>query len=104
MASERRRRYDSDFKLEALRLADDPDKSNAQVERDLGLFGGAIKDWRKQLRSHGNDAFPGSGHQTPLEEENRQLRRELEIAREERDILKKAIAIFSKKQKPNSGF
>jgi transposase len=63
-----------------------------------------IKDWRKQLRNHGNDAFPGSGHQTPLEEENRQLRRELDIAREERDILKKAIAIFSKKSKPSSSF
>ncbi len=102
MASERRRRFDSDFKLEALRLADDPDKSDAQVERDLGVFGGAIKDWRKQLRSRGSDAFPGSGHQSPLEEENRRLRRELDIAREERDILKKAIAIFSKKSKPGS--
>jgi len=99
---ERRRRFDSDFKLEALRLADDPDRSDASIERDLGLFGGAIKDWRKQLRNHGSDAFPGSGHQTPLEEENRQLRRELDVAREERDILKKAIAIFSKKSKPSS--
>jgi len=42
---ERRRRFDSDFKLEALRLADDPDRSDASIERDLGLFGGAIKDW-----------------------------------------------------------
>ena len=103
MSEKKRRSYDSSFKLGALRLADDPDKPDAEVERDLGLFGGAIKDWRKQLRSHGEDAFPGSGHQTLLEEEDRQLRRELEIAREERDILKKAIAIFSKKPKTSSG-
>jgi transposase-like protein len=40
---ERRRRFDSEFKLEALRLADDPGRSDASVERDLGLFGGAYQ-------------------------------------------------------------
>ena len=43
------------------------------------------------------------GHQKPLEEVNRRLRRELEIAREERDILKKAVVIFSKTPKADSG-
>jgi transposase-like protein len=38
---------------------------------------------------HGREAFPGSGHQTALEEENRRLKRELERTRQERDILKK---------------
>jgi transposase len=98
-----RRRYDSSFKLEALRLADDPDKSDAEVERELGLFGGAIKDWRKQLRRRGQDVATGSEDPLSLEEENRRLRLDLEIAREERDILKKAIAIFSKTKKPGSG-
>ena len=45
MSSKKRRRYDSSFKLEALRLADDPDKSDAEVERELGLFGGAMLRW-----------------------------------------------------------
>jgi len=49
------------------------------------------------------DAFPGTGHQKPLEEENRQLRRELDIVREERDILKKVVAIFSTGPKADSG-
>lgn len=45
--------------------------------------------WRKQLGEKGVEAFPGSGHQSALEEENRRLKRELEITRQERDILKK---------------
>ena len=50
-----------------------------------------LSQWRKDLAEHGHDAFPGSGHQTPLEEENRYLKREVEILRQERDILKKAL-------------
>ena len=46
------------------------------------------------MREHGQEAFPGSGHQTPQEEEMRRLRRENEILRQERDILKKALAIL----------
>jgi transposase len=59
------------------------------------LYPGAVARWRKELATDPVDAFPGPGHQKPLEEENRRLRRELDIAREERDILKKAVAIFS---------
>ena len=49
--------------------------------------------WRDELEADPIDAFPGTGHQKPLEEENRCLRRELDIAREERDILKKVPAV-----------
>jgi transposase len=48
------------------------------------------------LTAHGDDAFPGSGHQTPQEEELRRLKRELEVTRQERDILKKAFIVFSR--------
>jgi transposase len=44
--------------------------------------------WRKELASHGQEAFPGSGQQTAQEEELRRLKRELEVTRQERDILK----------------
>jgi transposase len=44
---------------------------------------------------HGAQAFPGSGHQSPEQEELRRLKRELKVVRMERDILKKALAIFS---------
>ncbi|OPX87633.1 MAG: hypothetical protein A4E54_01584 [Pelotomaculum sp. PtaB.Bin117] len=57
---------------------------------------------RRELASYNDRAFPGMGKQrlgTDLEEENRRLKKELAIAREERDILKKAMAIFSKTPK-----
>jgi len=93
---------DADFKREAVRMADAGGVTDRQVERDLGLYQGAIRTWRKDLELDSEDAFPGTGHQKPLEEENRRLRGELEIARQERDILKKAVAIFSKTPKPGS--
>jgi transposase len=46
------------------------------------------------LTENGEHAFPGSGHQTPQEEEIRHLKRELDITRQERDSLKKALGIF----------
>ena len=44
----------------------------------------------------GEQAFPGSGHQTAQEEEIRRLKRELEVTRQERDILKKVLHIYSR--------
>ena len=98
-----RKRYDADFKRESLRLADTSGKTDRQIERDLGLYQGAILRWRDELEAGPIDAFPGTGHQKPLEEEVRRLLRELDIAREERDILKKVVAIFSKTPKADSG-
>ena len=69
----------------------------------MELHQGAILRWRDELEADPIDAFPGTGHQKPLEEEVRRLLRELDIAREERDILKKVVAIFSKTPKADSG-
>ncbi|HEY6542074.1 MAG TPA: IS3 family transposase [Ktedonobacteraceae bacterium] len=81
--------YKQEFKREAVRLAQTSGKSIAQVARELGISDSSIHQWRKELAEHGAEAFPGSGHQTALEEENRRLKRELERTRQERDILKK---------------
>jgi transposase len=91
-----KKRYDFEFKKEAIRLSDSSGKKDREIEQDLGLYPNAIGRWRKALELDPIDAFPGTGHQKPLEEEVRRLRRELAIAREERDILKKAVTIFSK--------
>jgi len=53
--------------------------------------------WR--LYETGATSFPGSGHQTSLEEENRRLKREVERLQQERDILKKAVSIFSRESR-----
>ena len=60
-----------------------------QVARDLGIADSTLHHWCKEFGEHGVQAFPGSGHQTPQEEEMRQLKRGNELLRQERDILKK---------------
>lgn len=90
--------YTKEFKLEAVQLVQSSGRSQAQIARDLGVADSTLSHWCKQMTKQGPDAFPGSGHQTPQEEEIRHLKRELEITRQERDILKKAIGIFSQHQ------
>jgi len=91
-----KKRYDAEFKREAVRLADNSNKRDRTIERELGLYQGSIRTWRKALGLDSRDAFPGSDQMKPAEEELRSLRRELEEVRQERDILKKAMAIFTK--------
>jgi transposase len=88
--------YTQEFKREAVRLAQMSGKPIAQVARELGISDTSIYQWRKALAAHGDEAFPGSGHQTAQEEELRRLKRELEVTRQERDILKKAFIVFSR--------
>ncbi len=90
--------YTAEIKREAVQLAQTSGKSIAQMARELGISDTSIHQWRKELTEHGSEAFPGSGHQTAQEEEVRRLKRELEVVKQERDILKKAIGIFSRGQ------
>ncbi|MEO6458538.1 MAG: transposase [Chloroflexia bacterium] len=93
--------YSREFKLETLRLLKSSGKTKADVERELGLYAGQIHLWEKAFNKEGGNveqAFPGTGHQSDAEAEVHRLKRENEILRQERDILKKAIAIFSKTQ------
>lgn len=81
--------YTREFKEDAVRLVQTSGKPIAQMARELGISDTSIHQWRKELAQHGNEAFPGSEHQTLLEEENRRLKRELERVQQEQDILKK---------------
>lgn len=81
--------YTVELKREAVRLAQTSGKPIAHVARELGISDPSIHQWRKELTAYRSKAFPGSGHQTALEDENRRLKRELERVRQERDILKK---------------
>ncbi len=91
--------YTREFKEEAVRLVQTSGKPIAQIARELGVSDSAIHGWRKELAQHGKDAFPGKGHQTELEEEVRHLKREVERLQQERDILKKAVSIFSRESR-----
>jgi transposase len=89
------RKYDLEFKVEAVRMAAEPGITNASVERRLGIGQGVLSRWKRELKDEGAHAFPGKGHLKPEDEEIRRLKRETERLRRERDILKKAVAIFS---------
>ena len=92
------RTFSKEFKLEAVRLVQSSGKSQVQVARELGIADSTLHHWCKEFAQQGSGAFPGSGHQTTEQEEVRRLKRELEVTRQERDILKKALAIFSRAQ------
>ena len=88
--------YDKTFKLEAVRLVQTGGKSMRQIADDLGISLSALSRWCQDAAINGDRAFVGSGHQQPEAEEMCRLRRENEMLRQERDILKKALAIFSR--------
>lgn len=94
-----RRSYTREFKVEAVRLAHESEKSVAQIARELGIHPTLLGRWIKQLEVDPEQAFPGKGHLKDRDEEVRRLRLELERVTQERDILKKAVAIFSKEPK-----
>lgn len=88
-----RKQYSAEFKREAVRLVTEKGLSLAQAARDLGINDNLLGRWKKQLASDAERAFPGQGQ--PRDEELARLRREVEVLRQERDILKKAVGIFS---------
>ncbi len=92
------RTFTQEFKVEAVKLAQSSKKPLIQIARDLGIADSTLHHWCKLFSEHGEQAFPGSGHQMPQEEEIRRLKRENEVLRQERDILKKALGIFSRSQ------
>ncbi|HWL10997.1 MAG TPA: transposase [Planctomicrobium sp.] len=87
--SKSRRRFTAEFKREALQLMQREGLSQAEVARRLDLDPGTLRTWERQLKLQGEQAFPGKGQQTPIEEENRRLREETRRLTMERDILKK---------------
>ena len=88
-------KHTNEFKLEAVRLAEQEGMSAAQVARDLGISDSVLYDWIKK--------FGTRSAETPLAPDERdelvRLRRELRVVKEERDILKKATAFFAKESK-----
>ena len=91
--------YTREFKIEAVRLLERTGKSQTEIERELGIGSSNLSRWKKEFGEQGEEAFPGRGRLSPEEERIRQLEREIEILRQERDILKKAVAIFSQQRK-----
>ena len=91
----KRRQYTKEFKIEAVRLIIEEGRPISDVARELGTAQSLLHRWKKKSAEGKIDPFPGQGRLSPEDEELRQLRRENKRLRMERDILKKAVAIFS---------
>lgn len=101
MSAHQRRKYDSDFKRNAVLLTEDPDRTVREVAESLGISADLLYQWRKRYRQQGDLAFPGNGKValTPEQQRIQELEKRLKDAEMERDILKKAMAIFSRTSK-----
>lgn len=92
-----RRQFTREFKTEAVELLLRSKKTGVEIARDLGIRTELLYRWKSVYLSNKENAFPGTGHLSdPEEEQIRRLERELRSVKEERDILKNALAIFSK--------
>ena len=92
----KQRRYDKQLKQEAVKLLNESSKSVPEIAQALGIPENRLYQWGKKVAVDGVAAFPGKGRLKPLEEELRRTKRELAGVTEERDILKKALAVFSR--------
>jgi transposase len=93
----RSRTYDKEFKLNAIELYKNG-KKPAEVCKDLGIPAATFHGWREQFNEEGAKSFPGSGNIKESDKELFLLKKELADTQLERDILKKALAIFSRQK------
>ena len=93
------RKYDKQFKEEAVRLVTEGGRKVTEVARSLGIHENLLRTWKRKLREDPTGSFPGKGYVKPQDEELRRLQKENASLKEDREILKKALAIFSKQPK-----
>jgi transposase len=96
---EDKRYFDRAFKYETIRLMDEGKRSVKEIALDLDIHPNVLHQWRRKYRADMEQAFPGKGHMKSPDEEIRRLQRENAELKEEKEILKKALAIFSKHPK-----
>lgn len=95
-----KRKFDAEFKKQAVKLLLDSEKSAAEIAQDLGIGTSMLYKWKRAYTSSPDSCFAGKGHAIPKtgrDAEIERLKRENEDLRMERDILKKAAAIFLKR-------
>ena len=101
-----RRKFDAALKIEMVRRMQERVATGVPVSviaTDLQVRPAQLRSWAKQLTVHAGqaprDVFPGEGRLPSADEERRQLRRELDVVRQERDFLKRAAAYFAKESR-----
>lgn len=92
---QQRRKYDREFKAQAVQLCEQEDVPITQVARELGIDVKLLYRWRAEAQRNGQAAFAGQGHAKGGGDEIRRLQRELARVEMERDILKKALGVLA---------
>ena len=94
---ENRKTYDRNFKEKAVQLSYERDNIS-QLAKELGITAPLLYKWRQDYKEFGTGSFPGKGKLklSPEQEKIHELEKKLKETELERDILKKAISIFSK--------
>ena len=95
--SKSRRKFTKEFKEQSLELMRTSDKSIAELAEELGVGKEQLYRWRGNQAQDGSQAFRGNGN--AREDELNELRKENARLKEERDILRKAVAIFSDRKR-----
>jgi len=97
----KRKKYSKQFKLDAIQMYENGEKPMSQIERELGITDGLLGKWREDLRKvqDTEKVFPGNGNLPEQEARIRQLERENAVLRQEKEILKKVLGIFSSEPK-----
>ena len=88
----KKKRFDKDFKVSAVKMITEGGHKASEVARSLGIHPNQLYSWKRKYSDDGEKAFPGKGYLTEVSA----LRRQLREVQMERDILKKAVGIFSK--------
>jgi transposase-like protein len=99
--SRNRRTYDAEFKRNAVRMVEESGRAASEVAQSLGIGVDLLYRWRREMLGQGQIAFPGQGKQGLTDEQRRirELEKQLKDAELDGDILKKALAIFSRAPK-----
>ena len=95
----KKKRFDRDFKMSAVKMVTEGGHKAAEVARSLGIHPNQLYNWKRKYSDNGDKAFPGKGNMTEISA----LRRKLREVEMERDILKKAVGIFSKPSENGTG-
>lgn len=94
-----RQTFSPEFKREAVRLLEQGDKDGSQLARELGVKRNQLYKWQVEIRSYGDDAFPGCGRRPKQDDDTKMLKAEIKRLQMENEILKKAAVYFAKEVK-----
>ncbi len=98
MSTKAKRRYSEEFKRDTVQLIESSDKPVAQIARELGIHESQLYKWRRRYGKKREEVQAGRSREE-LEVEVKELKREVLRLSQERDILKKAISIFSRERR-----